>query len=385
MSEPSAVQKTPAVAEQKSGPVFISSEIYRATGYGSNHPLAIARIATVLDLCEGLGWLEPQGYVDSPVASLEELSQFHSAEYIDALMAADRSGGVSVEVREKFGLGTMENPVFKGLFERASTSVGGSIEAARQAAAGRIAYHPSGGTHHGRPDRASGFCYFNDPVFAILTFLNLGFERVLYVDIDAHHGDGVQDAFDNDPRVLCISVHEKDRWPYSGKFGDRGSGNARNLPVPRNINDSEMDYLIDSAVMPLGRDFDPQATVITCGADGLAGDPLSAMQLSNGCLLRSVDKLCTLTDSTVIVGGGGYNPWTVSRLWAGIWGMLNGQTMPQSLPANCREILAKLECDLVDEEDVEPHWLNALGDPDNFGPIREEVRAVAENVLDDGS
>src|SRR5207344_3103305 len=104
-------------------------------------------------------------------------------------------GNVNAEERTRYGLGTMENPLFPGLFERAATSVGGSILAAQLALEGRVAFHPAGGTHHGRPGRASGFCYFNDPVFAVLTLLRAGLERVLYVDLDAHHGDGVQDAF----------------------------------------------------------------------------------------------------------------------------------------------------------------------------------------------
>src|SRR5690606_37637711 len=124
------------------------------------------------------------------------------------------------------------NPLFPGLFERAATSVGGSILAARLALEGRIAYHPAGGTHHGRPDRASGFCYFNDPAFAILALLEAGLERVLYVDLDAHHGDGVQDAFAADERVHTVSIHEAGRWPGTGAASDTGDGRACNLPVP---------------------------------------------------------------------------------------------------------------------------------------------------------
>ena len=364
-------------------PVFISSEIYRATGYEGNHPLAIARISTVLDLCEGLGWLEPGGFVDSPRATFDELSKFHSPDYIQTIIAEEKAGVVSKASRERFNLGTMENPVFKGLYERASMSVGGSIEAARSVSSGGVAYHPSGGTHHGRPDQASGFCYFNDPVFALLTFLELGFERVLYVDLDAHHGDGVQDAFENDPRVFTVSVHEQDRWPHTGAVEDRGGGNARNLPVPRGFNDSEMDYVMEHGVLPLAQWFAPQATVITCGADALSGDPLSSMELSNGCLIRAVESLTKIAPSTVIVGGGGYNPWTVSRCWTGIWGMLNGLDLPKKLPRPCRDILSVLECDLVDEEDVPPYWINSLVDPANPGEIRADLITIVEQVMDE--
>ncbi|MGI9354037.1 MAG: hypothetical protein ACR2PF_02560, partial [Rhizobiaceae bacterium] len=348
-----------------------------------NHPLAIARIATVLDLSENLGWLEPGGYVDSPRATFDELSKFHTPDYIRTIVAEENAKVVSKTAREHYNLGTMENPMFKGLYERASTSVGGSIEAARRAASGGIAYHPSGGTHHGRPGRASGFCYFNDPVFAILTFLDLGLERVLYADLDAHHGDGVQDAFEHDQRVFAISVHERNRWPYTGTVEDRGGHAARNLPVPGRFNDSEMDYVIEQAVLPLARRFDPRAVVITCGADALHGDPLSSMDLSNICLIRAVEALTGIAPSTVILGGGGYNPWTVSRCWTGIWGMLNGLDPPDKLPAGCREILSALECDLVDEEDVLPHWVSSLVDPENPGEIRDEVKKIVEQVMVD--
>ena len=120
---------------------------------------------------------------------------------MEALQYAESEGRVAPEVRERYQLGTLENPLFPGLFERAAMTVGGSIQAAELALQGHVVFHPSGGTHHGRPDRASGFCYFNDPVFAIRTLLAAGIGTVAYVDLDAHHGDGVEDAFRADSRV----------------------------------------------------------------------------------------------------------------------------------------------------------------------------------------
>lgn len=363
---------------------FISSEIYRETGYGPNHPLGIARIGTVLTLCEQLGWLAPSGpdaYVRSPMASLDDLLKFHDADYIATLKAGEEHGPVPPAARERYRIGTMENPIFKGLFQRASTAVGGSILAAKLATKGGIAYHPSGGTHHAMRDHASGFCYFNDPVFAILTFLEQDFERVLYVDLDAHHGDGVEAAFAGDERVFLISTHEEDRWPKTGTLDDRAGGNARNLPVPRNINDTEMDWLMASAVLPLARAFDPQAVVVTCGADPLAGDPLSTMALSNTCLWDAVTALTGLCNATVVLGGGGYNPWTVARCWTGLWGRLSGRVIPGTLPPESIALLESLECDLVDEEDVLPRWTTTLADPRNDGPVRDRIRQIAQTVL----
>jgi acetoin utilization protein AcuC len=246
---------------------------------------------------------------------------------------------------------------------------------------GRVVFHPSGGTHHGRADRASGFCYFNDPVFSVLTFLERGFERILYVDLDAHHGDGVQDAFSDDGRVLTISIHEEKRWPHSGLVEDRGAGSARNLPVPKGFNDSEMDFLMDEAVLPLAEKFRPEALVVTCGADGLDGDPLSRMALSNIGLWSAVEKLVESNSRSVILGGGGYNPWTVIRCWGGLWGRLTGKAIPQELPAAAQELLQNLECDLIDEDEVPERWLTKLADEPNIGAVRSAVERLPGLVL----
>lgn len=360
--------------------LFVSHDLYRRPGYGGNHPLAIARVGPVMDLCEALGWLPEAEYRESPQASDEELARFHAPGYIAALKKASRTGAVDARARERYRLGTLENPLFAGMFERAATSVGGSMLAARLALEGRAVFHPAGGTHHGRPDRASGFCYFNDPVFAILTLLREGVSRVLYVDLDAHHGDGVQDAFAADERVWTVSIHEQNRWPHSGAAQDRGEGRACNLPVPREFNDAELDALVDARVLPLGRRLEPQALVLTCGADALAGDPLSAMRLSNGALWRTVERLVALAPAAVVLGGGGYNPWTVARYWTGLWGRISGKEFPEPLPQAARKILEALSCDLVDDEDRRAEWLTTLADAPNAGPVRPEIRHLIEGV-----
>jgi acetoin utilization protein AcuC len=367
-----------------SGACFVSSEIYRARGYGAQHPLGIPRIGTVVDICQAMGWLNSHAIIDSPQASIEQLLKFHHADYIEALIAAEQANRVTPVVRERYNLGGMENPVFQGVFERASMSVGGSIHAATLSLENRIAYHPAGGTHHGRPDRASGFCYFNDPVFSVLTYLEHGLDRVLYVDIDAHHSDGVQDAFAADPRVFTISIHEEKRWPHTGFLEDRGEGRARNLPVPSGLNDSEFMFLMDEAIMPLALRFAPQAMVITCGADALRGDPLSKLALSNGALWSAVMQLVALQVPTVVLGGGGYNPWTVARCWAGLWAKISGQIIPEVLPETVRNLLSRLESALVDEDDIEECWIEALTDKPNEGQVREQIRLLAKATTVDG-
>jgi acetoin utilization protein AcuC len=371
----------PAAPAAPGGALFIGSEIFRKEAFGDHHPLSIQRQGGVLDLCGMLGWLDPANSRTCLAASERQLGRFHDPEYIAALRQADRQGAVDVAVRERYRIGTMENPLFPGVFERAATAVGGSILAAGLALEGHVAFHPAGGTHHGRPDRASGFCYFNDPVFAILALLDAGLERVLYVDLDAHHGDGVQDAVARDERVFTISIHEEKRWPRTGPVTDRGAGRARNLPVPRGFHDAELEYLLEQAVLPLLAGFQPQALVITCGADALAGDPLSGLELGNTALWGAVERLVPHCPGTVVLGGGGYNPWTTVRCWSGLWGRLSGKPIPGTLPTAAQRMLRGFECDLLDDDEVEPAWVETLADAPRRGPVRDEVKRVAAQVV----
>lgn len=357
-------------------PVLIGSPVFRKAAFGINHPLSIQRVETVFDLIRDLGWFDPTAFVECLPATRAVISTFHDAAYLDALQRAEVTGIVEANDRIQFNFGNMENPWFSGLFERAATTVGGSILAAQIAMNNRTVFHPSGGTHHGLRDRANGFCYFNDPVFAALTFLEAGLERIAYVDVDAHHGDGVELAFARDPRVMTISVHEADRWPYSGTQSAPSHG-IINLPVPAGCNDSEFAFCLDEIVMPALHAFEPEAIVITCGTDALAGDPLSKMQLSNQCLWDSVLALCATAPRRVIVGGGGYNPWTLARCWTGLWGMLQGQQMPDALSDDATSILSNLTCDLIDDDEICGDWLTQLVDKRNPGHIRDAVRSLA--------
>ncbi len=376
----SAVCPTPREVNPTPRAVYIGSDSYKKSSFGQNHPLSYARQGSVLDLCRLLGWLESDSFLQSSPASIETLSRFHAPDYIEALRDADASGKVSKAVRERYNFGTMENPLFKGVFERASTTVGGSIQAAETALTGVTAFHPAGGTHHGRRDKASGFCYFNDPVFAITTFLEAGLTRVLYLDIDAHHGDGVQAAFSDEPRVTCLSVHEHERWPYSG-IADDQSDNCINVPVAQGINDSEYDYVLERLILPFCEEWNPQAVVITCGADALGADPLSKMALSNGALWRVVEAVRAVVPSCVVLGGGGYNPWTTVRCWVGLWGRLAGYELPETLPPEAVEVLSRFDSDLIDEEDRDPKWLTSLRDAPNTGPIRDEIKALVKTLI----
>lgn len=362
-----------------SGAVLIGAEIYRKPGFGTNHPLAIPRVGLVMETCEAMGWVGSD-YRESPKASMAEITRFHDPAYVDAVARVSKTGKAESADRERYQLGTMENPVFEGLLDRALTTCGGSILAAEIALGGGVAFNPAGGTHHGMPDHAHGFCYFNDPVMAILTLLEKGQGDVLYLDLDAHHGDGVEQAFAAESRVTTVSIHEAGRWPGTGqKHGPAGSG-IYNFAVPRGFNDAELKYLMDEAVLPILKDTSPAYAVITCGADALTGDPLSSMELSNVALWDAVLQVTARVPGTAVLGGGGYNPWTVARCWSGLWGRLSGREPPWELPPEITARYREIDCDLVDEDDQLEAWFERVEDIPAKCEVRPEVRQLAAPV-----
>jgi acetoin utilization protein AcuC len=174
-----------------------------------------------------------------------------------------------------------------------------------------------------------------------------------------------------------VSIHERGRWPHSGAVDDVGRGYACNLPVPAGFKDSELDYLLESVLMPLAAAFAPEAVVVTCGTDALAGDPLSGLALSNVALWDAVERVIGDEGPAVVLGGGGYNPWTLARCWTGLWGRLGGHDIPEVLPREAQQILRSLECDLVEDEDVDQAWFRTLADEPRPGTVRDEVKSVA--------
>lgn len=364
-------------------PLFIGGEIYRGSTYGPKHPLAIPRVSTVIDLSRAMGWLPDSVYLDTHVATEREIARFHTPDYIAALQRAEAAQRVDAETADRHNLGKLENPIFAEMYRRPATSVGSALQAARlllERPAG-IVYAPASGTHHARADRASGFCYFNAPVLGILELLDHGVERVLYVDLDAHHGDGVEEAFLHDERVLTVSVHEEGRWPRTGRAEDRNGVQARNLPVPPGFNDSEMAFLTEAAILPLARAFRPQVLVIQTGADALAEDPLSLLELSNRALWDAVAALMPVAPRLLVVGGGGYNPWSVGRCWAGIWATLNGIDPATEPTPEAEAVLRALTWSRAAGRNPPPHWFTTLADERRPGPVRDVVRRMVDVAL----
>jgi len=365
-------------------PLFIGSDIYRHSRYGRKHPLGIPRVGTVIDLCRAMGWLADEAYVESPRATPDELARFHDPAYVAAVMRAEADQRLEPEERERWNIGRIENPIYPEVFRRPATAAGASILAGRMLARGeaRLIHSPAGGTHHGRRDRASGFCFFNDPVLGILSMLDHGLGRILYVDLDAHHGDGVEVAFADDPRVLTVSIHEDGRWPRTGALHDRAGGAARNLPVPPGLNDDELAFLVREAVLPLGIAHRPDAVVVQAGCDALEDDPMSRLSLSNRALWDAVLAVVPLAPRALVLGGGGYNPWSVGRCWAGIWAALNGIDPDVPPTPEAEAVLRGLEWNHRFGHNPPERWFSTIADPPRPGPVRDAVRRAAEAVLE---
>jgi acetoin utilization protein AcuC len=356
-------------------PLFIGSEIYRGSSYGRQHPLAIPRVSTVIDLARALGWLDDASYRVSLPATPKQLLRFHDADYIAALQRAEAEQSVTPETALRFAIGSHGNPIYPEMFTRPATSCGASLLAADLLLSGRhrIIYSPAGGTHHGRRDRAAGFCYLNDPVLAILRLLDGGMWPILYVDLDAHHCDGVADAFAADDRVVVVSVHEENRWPFSGALDDEGCGNLFNLPVPQDLNDSEMATIVERLIVPLAERLVPGAVIVQCGADALADDPLSRLALSNGALWCALAAIAGLAPRLLALGGGGYNPWSVARCWVGNWAVLNGFAIPPLLPPAAEAVLRGLSWSRSAGRNPPEHWFTTLADPPRDGALRRDI------------
>jgi acetoin utilization protein AcuC len=328
-----------------------------------------------MDLGRALGLLSAEHYRTSPRAKPAALRLWHDPDYITALQAAEAEGAVSPEVTRRHGLGTLSNPVFAEMFRRPATGAGGVMWAAETlAAAPSGAVHvPGGGTHHGLRDRANGFCYLNDPVLGILTARRAGLARVAYIDIDAHHADGVEAGLAGDASVLLISVHEENRWPFSGLLTDDGGGNAFNLPVPRGFNDTEMRAVLDGLILPRVAAFKPDLIVLQAGADALLEDPLSRLALSNNAHRAVLAGLRPLSPRFLLLGGGGYNPWTVARLWTLLWADLSDAAVPNVLPEAARSVLAGLGWHGGNRPPPAQDLLTQLQDAPREGPVRREI------------
>ena len=362
-------------------PLFIGSEIYRNSSYGGLHPLRIPRVSTVMDLCRAMGWIAPGQYHTSPRAKPAALTSFHTPAYLAALQEAERTQTVTDAVRARHAIGTGNNPVFPEMWRRPATSAGAAMLAGELLSHGGTVFTPAGGTHHGLPDRANGFCYLNDPVLGIQSMRRAGARRIAYVDIDAHHPDGVELAFADDPDTLLVSTHEEHRWPRTGALGDEGVGNCFNLPLPKGAHDGDMALARDAVILLAVQAFRPDGIVLQCGADAVEEDPQSRLAMSNNAHWDVLRGLIGLAPRLMVLGGGGYNPWSVGRLWSGNWAILNGHAIPDRLPPAAQAVLRGLRWDGQRRVRTPPDgWVTTLRDAPRDGAVHPDTRARAAHL-----
>ncbi len=296
--------------------------------FGAIHPMAPERLALTMRLAADLGLLDRPGVevVGAEPVDDATLATVHTPDYIRAVHAASDDGVID----PARGLGTEDDPVFTGMHEAAARIVGGTLGAARAVWSGEVehAVNIAGGMHHAMPGAASGFCVYNDAAVAIRALLADGAERIAYVDLDAHHGDGVQAVFYDDPRVLTISVHESGitLFPGTGPAGDAGLGEAAgsvvNLPLPARTSDAGWLRAVDAVVPAVVREFRPEIVVSQHGCDAHGTDPLSNLDISVDAQRLAASWVHDLAHEVaggrwVALGGGGYAVVeVVPRAWA---------------------------------------------------------------------
>jgi acetoin utilization protein AcuC len=297
------------------------------------HPLAPVRLALTMSLARSLGVLDQLTVLEPAPAEEAELLRVHGADYLAAVRAAGSDPGY-----QGFGLGSADNPVFAGMFEAASLIAGGSRQAALQvwSGAARHAMNLAGGLHHAMQNSAAGFCVFNDVVLAIRTLLAAGARRVAYVDIDVHHGDGVEAAFYDDPRVLTISLHQDPRtlYPGTGSATEIGSGEgegaAVNLALPPGTDDDGWLRAFEAVVPGAVTAFDPDVLVTQCGCDTHHEDPLADLALTIDGQRAAYAALHRLAHRVadgkwLALGGGGYGVLRcVPRTWTHLLAEMTG-------------------------------------------------------------
>ncbi len=372
--------------------VFIAARRYRRHSYGGNHPLGIPRVSLTQDLIRAYEALDEEEYLVSRQATVEELGGFHTSAYIEAMQAAEAAGRVVDSQRKRHNIGNFENPYFDDFFSTPATATGGSIQAAELLLEGKVTFSPAGGMHHAMPDQAHGFCFFNDPALAIQRLRRAG-KRVLYLDIDAHHGDGVEYAFRHDAGVVTCSLHMDPAYAYPFKGGglaDVGElGNAVNLPLPKGTNDDEYAYAFGRLWPAVLEAFRPEAVVVQAGTDILMPDPLGKFRISTQCFLAVMEAIidgaprhADGTPALAVLGGGGYHPLMLARCWVGVWALLSGRKLPAALPAAGRQLLEAVDWDQDEDEDYFAQLFESRLDRPQGGPVREEIKGALAQLLD---
>ena len=309
---------------------------------GPSHPLRPERVKVTLALIESLGLVTLLELLQPRLAASQELLLFHTKQYLN-------------KVREYSGRGyglldSGDTPAFKGCFEATSWVVGASLAAVESIMSGGVshAFNFSGGLHHAHPDRASGFCIFNDPAVCI-AFLKkkYGLKKIAYIDLDAHHGDGVMYGFYDDPSVLDIDLHEDGRYlfPGTGYPDETGKGEAErlkiNVPLPPDTNDNLYIEAFRRTVPPAIKFYEPEFILLQSGADSHINDPLSHLSITVKTYNEAATTIHDLAHQfcqgrVLVLGGGGYKLSNAARCWTSVLSSFVGTRLPKAPPEEWR-------------------------------------------------
>jgi len=317
--------------EQKRAAFLHSPDIERYH-YPPDCPFKTERAGMTRKILLGMGLLTGPGRseVAPEPAPRTVLEMFHTARYLDTMIAATQ-GHLDIE-GFGMGFGQSECPVFREMYEYAALACGATLQGAALVSEGEadVAFNPSGGYHHAGPETASGFCYINDVGLACQVLAERG-RRVLFLDVDVHHGDGVQNFFYDRRDVMTMSLHESGEtlFPGTGFEDEIGAGEGRgysvNVPLPVGTYDEVYLRVFDAVAVPLIGAFDPDVIVLEVGMDGLTGDPLAFLSLTNNAYAEVARRVLGFEKPIVATGGGGYHPQNTARGWARVWSVLIGE------------------------------------------------------------
>ncbi len=341
-----------------------------------DHVLQPNRLQLTYELLQSYDAFEDSLLVTPRMADEGELLSFHTQDYVEAVKSLSRG-------ESRFNPATYnffedgDNPPYEGMYEVAARVVGASLGAAELVTSGQVdaAFNISGGLHHAAPNYASGFCVFNDVVIAILWLLKKGL-RVAYVDIDAHHADGVQNAFYESDQVLKISLHEWGRYLFPGTGGvseigkGAGTGYTVNIPFFPYTDDRVYLWAFSQVVPPLVQRFKPDILVTQLGCDAHYLDPLTHLMLTTEAYATVVKELKRLAPKWVALGGGGYDLGVVARVWTLAYGIMTDHNWPDEIPASFREHYGLTR--LRDE-----------GQPNIDSRLKEQARPFAERGVEE--
>ena len=347
-----------------------------------DHPMRPIRLQHTYDLLDAYGAFRDADVIPPRQATVAELATFHSRPYIEAVERLSRNQDLHNMASFNFSL-MGDNPIYPGIYEAAALSTGASMVAAEMVAEGtvRAAFNISGGLHHAAADHASGFCVFNDPVVAINYFLSRGM-KVAYVDIDAHHGDGVQDAFYDTDSVLTISTHESGQFLFPGTgFADEigsgaGRGFAVNLPLFPYTGDDAYLWAFNEVVIPLVRAFEPDVVVTQLGIDTHLRDPITHLRLTSKAFTGAVRAFAALGLPWLALGGGGYDLGAVARCWTLAYGVMLSEEWGQGIPA---EYAAKNNLHGLRDEEPPPLEGELAAQVDQY--VKSSVETVKRMVF----